>query len=158
MGIGDHSWIYDGTAIFVDGNANKFYHRLISTKTITEGLTYEWEGIYRWEKDKGISIADDLAEHIESVTLVNVASTGDVTQALDSNKFYKFGSVDSLTLTLNSAPVGMAGYFGKFTTSASWTALSVPSGVTEASGNDTIAASKTYEFNIVDNIIVIKEV
>ena len=94
VGIGDHSLILDRINIFQDGGANKFYHRLIYSQTITEGMTYEWEGIYRWEKDNGISIADDLAEHIESVTLVNVTSTGDVTQALDSNKFYKFGSVE----------------------------------------------------------------
>ena len=30
--------------------------------------------------------------------LVTVSSTGDVTQALDADKFYKFGEVDSLAL------------------------------------------------------------
>lgn len=91
-------------------------------------------------------------------TMVEVSATGDVSRALDSGKFYKFGSVDSLTLTLNAASVGMAGYFGKFTTSASWAGLSVPSGVTSSSASDTIAASKTYEFNIVDDVILVKEV
>lgn len=100
-----------------------------------------------------------LCDNFDKVTtLVEVSSTGDVTQALDSGKFYKFGEVDSLTLTLNAASVGMAGYFGKFTTSASWTALSVPVTVDEAAGNDTIAASKTYEFNIIDDVILVKEV
>lgn len=100
-----------------------------------------------------------LCDNFNKVTtLVEVSTTGDVSQALDSGKFYRFGEVDSLTLTLNAASVGMAGYFGKFTTSASWTALSVPSGVTSSSGSDTIAASKTYEFNIIDNVILVKEV
>lgn len=105
-----------------------------------------------------LATAAELAGKADITTLVEVSSTGDVSQALDSGKFYKFGEVDSLTLTLNAASVGMAGYFGKFSTSASWTALSIPATVDEAAGNDTIAASKTYEFNIVDDIIVVKEV
>ncbi len=91
-------------------------------------------------------------------TLVTVSSTGDVTQALDSGKFYKFGSLDSLTITLTAAAAGMAIYAGKFTASANWSALALPVTVDEAAGNDTIASGKTYEFNIVDNVIVVKEV
>lgn len=91
-------------------------------------------------------------------TLVEVQTTGDVTQALDSGKFYRFGEIDSLTITLTAAAAGMAIYAGKFTASANWSALGLPATVDEAAGNDTIASGKTYEFNIFDDVIVIKEV
>lgn len=91
-------------------------------------------------------------------TLVEVQTTGDVTQALDSGKFYRFGEVDSLTITLTAASAGMGIYGGKFTASANWSALALPATIDEAAGNDTIAAGKTYEFNVLDNVIVLKEV
>ena len=100
-----------------------------------------------------------LCDNFSKVTtLVEVTATGDVTQALESGKFYKFGSLDSLTLTLTAAAAGMAQYGGKFTASANWSALGLPATVDEAAGNDTIAGGKTYEFNVLDNVIVIKEV
>lgn len=91
-------------------------------------------------------------------TLVEVTATGDVTQALDSGTFYRFGSVDSLTLTFTAPSAGLGMWGGKFTASASWSALGIPATIDEAAGNDTIAGGKTYEFNMVDNVIVIKEV
>ena len=101
-----------------------------------------------------------LCDNFSKVTpIVSVSSTGDVSQTLDPYKWYSFGELDSLTLSLTAPASGKLGeYFGKFSTSASWSSLSVPSGVTEAAGNDTIAASKTYEFNIVGNKIMVKEV
>lgn len=99
----------------------------------------------------------DLAEKIE---INYISTTGAVSQALDANKFYKFtGALTSLTLTLN-ASTGFAVYAGKFTTGSGWgsNGLSIPATVTEAANNDEIEASKTYEFSIVDNVIVIKEV
>lgn len=99
-----------------------------------------------------------LADKADVTTLVEVTATGDVTQALDSGKFYKFGEVDSLTLTLTAASAGMAIYGGKFTASTNWSALGLPATVDEAAGNDTVASGKTYEFNIIDNVIVLKEV
>ena len=91
--------------------------------------------------------------------LVAVATTGDVTQALDSGKWYRFGTIDSLTLTLNAVASGCVGtYFGRFTASSNWTDIAVPNGVTAAASNDTIEGGKTYEFSIVDGIIKINEV
>ncbi len=91
--------------------------------------------------------------------LVVVSTTGDVTQALDSGKWYRFGTIDSLTLTLNAVASGCVGtYFGRFTASNSWTDIAVPNGVTAAASNDTIEGGKTYEFSIVDGIIKINEV
>ena len=90
---------------------------------------------------------------------VTVSATGDVSQALDPNTFYKFGAVDSLDLTL-VAGNGLVVYFGRFSTSANWggTGLTVPSGVTEGTNNPTVEASKTYEFNIMDNVLLLMEV
>lgn len=103
----------------------------------------------------------ELNTKADLVEIVNFASiTGDVTASLQSGKFYIFfGECDSLTLTSLVTPAaGMAMYAGKFTTSSQWTALGLPAYVDEASGNDTIKAGKTYEFNILDRVIVIKEV
>lgn len=108
------------------------------------------------------SFSNDVG-YITSIAtpLVTVSGTGDVEQALDSNKFYKFGTIDSLTLTLVAVANGYtAEYGGKFTTSSNWggTGLSVPSTVDEAAGNDTIEAGKTYEFSIIDNVLVVKDI
>lgn len=101
----------------------------------------------------------DISGKADKVMVVDVASTGDVSQALAPNTFYKFGSIDSLALTL-TAGTGFVMYAGKFTASADWggTELSVPANVTEATGNDTVEAGKVYEFSILDNVISVKEV
>jgi len=93
---------------------------------------------------------------------VEVSASGQVEQALEDNKFYKFlNPVEELTLTL-VAPTGygdvMGTYAGKFTASSTWDSIVVPTSVEEAAGNDSISAGKTYEFHILDNVIVIKEV
>ena len=60
------------------------------------------------------------------------------------------------------APAGygdvMGIYAGKFTASSTWESLVSPTSVEEAAGNDRISAGKTYEFHVLDNVIVIKEV
>lgn len=104
------------------------------------------------------ALSTALAGKQDITTLVEVTATGDVTQALDSGKFYRFGEVDSLTLTFTAPSAGLGMWGGKFTASASWSALGIPATIDEAAGNDTIAGGKTYEFNVLDGIIVIKEV
>jgi len=102
----------------------------------------------------------DISGKADKITIVEVGGDGDVTQTLDANKFYKFtGALTSLTLTLNTVSE-LAIYAGKFTTGSGWgsNGLSIPATVTEAANNDEIAASKTYEFSIMDNVIVVKEV
>lgn len=96
----------------------------------------------------------------EEVTVVTISTAGAVSQALDPNRFYKFtGALTSLSLTLVSG-TGFVIYAGKFTTGSGWgsNGLTIPASVSEATNNDEIEASKTYEFSILDNIIVIKEV
>jgi len=102
----------------------------------------------------------DISGKADKITIVEVSGDGDVTQTLDANKFYKFtGALTSLTLTINTVSE-LAIYAGKFTTGSGWgsNGLSIPATVTEAANNDEIAASKTYEFSIMDNVIVVKEV
>ena len=93
------------------------------------------------------------------VPIVTVTAASAITQACDPGKYYSIGECDSLDLSFTAGASGvLAIYAGKFTTSSSWSALTIPSTVDEAAGNDTVAASKTYEFNMMDNIIIIKEV
>lgn len=104
------------------------------------------------------ALSTALQGKADVTTLVDVTATGDVTQALDSGKFHRFGEVDSLTLTFTAPSAGLGMWGGKFTASANWSALGIPATIDEAAGNDSIAGGKTYEFNVLDNIIVIKEV
>lgn len=103
--------------------------------------------------------ASDVGAMAEA-TVVEVSTAGAVSQALSPNTFYKFtGALTSLTLTL-TAGTGLVVYAGKFTTGSGWgsSGLSVPSTVTAAVNNDTVSAGHTYEFSIMDNVIVIKQV
>lgn len=105
------------------------------------------------------AVYNALEYKADKIAIITNSSTGDVSVVLEPNKFYKFGSIDSLAITLGSG-TNFVIYAGKFTASSSWggTGLSVPASVTEATNNDTVEAGKTYEFNILDNIIVVKEV
>lgn len=105
-------------------------------------------------------LVDNFEKRTQIIEVDN--QSAQVEQALEDNKFYKFlNPVDELTLTL-VAPTGygsIAGiYAGKFTASSTWESLVSPTSVDEAAGNDRISAGKTYEFHILDNVIVIKEV
>lgn len=95
-----------------------------------------------------------------TVTVENVTDTGDVVKSLEPNIFYKFGTVDSLTIPL-IAGTELAVYAGKFTISSSSTASSflvVPSTVTVAYSCPTISVGNTYEFSIADNVLLMAEV
>lgn len=131
---------------------------LLAGKISTGGLKTINSTSLEGSGNLSLATAVELADKADITTLVEVSSTGDVTQALDSGKFYRFGEVDSLTLTFNAPSAGMGQWGGKFTASASWTALGIPASVDEAAGNDTVAGGKTYEFSMLDNVIVIKEV
>ena len=119
---------------------------------VADNVSYVWSG-------STFVRIDEEPEQDLTVPVVTVSATGDVSQALNPNTFYKFGSVDSLDLTL-VAGTGLVVYFGRFSTSANWggTGLTVPNGVTEGANNPTVEASKTYEFNIMDNVLLLMEV
>ena len=119
---------------------------------VVDNVSYIWSG-------SAFVRIDEEPEQDLTVPVVTVSATGDVSQALNPNTFYRFGAVDSLDLTL-VAGTGLVVYFGRFSTSANWggTGLTVPSGVTEGANNPTVEASKTYEFNIMDNVLLLMEV
>lgn len=86
--------------------------------------------------------------------------TGDASKALSPNIFYIFtNALNSLTLTLTSG-TGLCIYAGKFTASNSWggVGLNVPSTVTMALNNDTVSAGGVYEFSILDNVMILKQI
>ena len=96
----------------------------------------------------------DISGKADVVPIVTVSTTGAVTQALDPNKFYSFtGSPTSLTLTLTSG-TGLCVYAGKFTAGTGFSGLTLPSSVKEGDGIPTIEAGGTYEFSIVDNLLL----
>lgn len=107
--------------------------------------------------------------------VVNVASVGNVTQELQAGAFYKFGIVESLTITLAAGNTPLDGttpllvYGGKFTianndpggtidaSSSASSLLALPASVTISPRSDSVAVGKTYEFNIADNEAIILE-
>lgn len=91
----------------------------------------------------------------DKVTIVTVSTTGAVTQALDPNKFYIFtGSPTSLNLTL-TAGTDLCIYAGKFTAGTGFTSITLPSAVKVADGAPAIEAGGTYEFSIMENLMLI---
>ena len=80
-------------------------------------------------------------------------SGASVTQALDSDKMYVFGEVTALTVTLNTSSDSshVHEYHFRFTSGATATTLSLPASVTMANGFS-VAANKTYELSIIDNL------
>lgn len=139
-----------------DWNANSGVAQILNKPTIPTVPT----NVSAFTNDAGyLTQHQDISGKADKVMVIDVASTGDVSQLLAPNTFYIFGSIDSLALTL-TAGTGFVMYAGKFTASANWggTGLSVPATVTEATGNDTVEAGKVYEFSILDNVIVVKEV
>lgn len=87
-----------------------------------------------------------------------IATTGNVEQELTANVFYKFGECDSLTLTLAEAAAGLAIYAGKFTAGSNGCTLVLPEGVELGANVADIEAGKTYEFSIMDNVLLMVEV
>ena len=142
--INNKLYRYDGSA-YVEVSAGT---SITVDSSITSGGTNPVEGG---------AIYTALSGKADAVAVETVSSTGAVSQTLAPNTFYKFGTIDSLALTLTSG-TGFVIYAGKFTTNSSGCTLSLPATVTEAASNDTIEGGKTYEFSIVDNVIVIKEV
>ena len=130
----------------------------VSSENGTIGWDEDEENFYIFNSSNGVW--EPIGQPEETgIPIITVQTTGNVSQQLAPNTFYKFGSIDSLTITL-TAGEGLSIYAGKFTTSSNWggVGLNLPVTITEAANNDTIEAEKTYEYNIMDNVIVIKEV
>lgn len=93
------------------------------------------------------------------ITKTTVSTSGAVSQAMTSGVFYSFtGTPTSLTLTLTAPSTGLGIYAGKFTASSTGCTLSVPASVTESIDNPNIVANGTYEFNIMDNVLLMVQI
>ena len=93
-----------------------------------------------------------LMSYAEKKKAKTTVSGATVTQAIDSNTFYVFGEVTSLALTFNT-PTDNAivnEYHFRFTSGATPTALTLPSGVVMNTPL-TPQANKVYEVSIIDN-------
>lgn len=142
----------------------------VRTKSNVQTVTYFYDSIQRnlisGTNIKTINNQSLLGSgniEIESggnVTVENVTDTGDVIKSLEPNIFYKFGTVNSLTIPLISG-TDLAVYSGKFTIDSQSTAQSffvVPATVITAYSCPTITAGNTYEFNILDNVLMMQEI
>lgn len=93
-----------------------------------------------------------VIRYAQKKTTKNSVSGSTVTQALNPNEFYVFGEVSTLTVTFtaNDDPTVMSEYHFRFTSGATPTVLTLPSGVVFPD-TLTVEANKTYEVSIVDN-------
>lgn len=126
----------------------------IGVPSIANNLTTTTAGSVL-DATQGKALKDTVDTKADKVTIVTVSTTGAVTQALNPNTFYDFtGSPTSLTLTLTSG-TGLCIYAGKFTAGTGFSNLTLPSTVKVADGAPSIEAGGTYEFSIMENLILI---
>lgn len=94
---------------------------------------------------------NQITVNVEAVMEKITVSGTSVTQELTANKFYVFGEVTSLTVTLATPtnPNIMNEYHFRFTSGSTATVLTLPQSVTMPS-DFAVEASKTYEISIVD--------
>lgn len=77
----------------------------------------------------------------------------ETTVTLESDKFYKWGEVESLDISFAPPKNGkIPVYTFKFTSGETPTTLTINSNVTWMSGGSTVEANKTYEVNICDGL------
>lgn len=93
----------------------------------------------------------ELSKKADKTATENVAED---TKELQPNKYYIFGEVATLTITLAAGEENvLAEYMFEFTSGTTPTTLSLPEGI-KWIGESTIEASKTYQVSIVNNIAV----
>lgn len=79
-------------------------------------------------------------------------------QVLAPNTYYQFAdALTSLNLSLG-AHDGVTFFAGRFSTDKSGCELTLATSITLESGAPTVVGGKTYEFNIIDNIMMLKEI
>lgn len=82
--------------------------------------------------------------------IVEMTST---TATLETGKFYKWGEVASLNISLATPQSGkLPIYAFKFTSGKTATTLTINGTVTWITGGTTLEANKTYEINICDGL------
>lgn len=94
----------------------------------------------------------ELSSKANKVSVENVSEN---TKELQPNKYYIFGEMETLTLTLAAGEENkLSEYMFEFTSGTTPTTLTLPESV-KWMGNNTIEASKTYQVSIVNNIAVL---
>lgn len=94
----------------------------------------------------------ELSSKANKVSVENVSEN---TKELQPNKYYIFGEMETLTLTLATGEENkLSEYMFEFTSGTTPTTLTLPESV-KWMGNNTIEASKTYQVSIVNNIAVL---
>lgn len=85
---------------------------------------------------------------------VSVEQVSEATKELQANKYYKFGEVATLTITLAEGEENkLSEYMFEFTSGSTPTTLNLPESV-KWIGEHNIEASKTYQVSIVNNLAV----
>ena len=101
-------------------------------------------------------ISSDIA-NIEKTPLISGTAAANV--SLDSHKVYDFGTLTlAMTISLNSAPAGYsAEYYFRFTAGTGG-AITLPNTCVYGAGEaPTLVVGHTYEYSIVDNLVVVGE-
>lgn len=94
----------------------------------------------------------ELSSKANKVSVENVSEN---TKELQPNKYYIFGEMETLTLTLAAGEENkLSEYMFEFTSGTTPTTLTLPESV-KWIGSNTIEASKTYQVSIINNIAVL---
>lgn len=97
---------------------------------------------------------ENVNNKADKIQIISIEGT-DVTQELSPNKYYKFGEVTNLTITLASEIAGIYNeYMFEFISGATATIITLPDDI-KWIGDNTIEANKTYQVSIVNNQAVI---
>ena len=103
------------------------------------------------DADRKYATIEKLATKADKISQENTSET---TSELQPNKYYIFGEVPTLTITLVAGEKNvLAEYMFEFTSGTAPTTLSLPDGV-KWIGDSTIEAGMTYQVSIVNNIAV----
>lgn len=86
--------------------------------------------------------------------IINTENVSETTKELQPNKYYVFGEVAALTITLAEGKEGVLNeYMFEFTSGETATTLSLPETV-KWMGDNAVEAGKTYQVSVVNNIAV----
>ena len=103
-----------------------------------------------------IATMNDVPDITGKQDKIPVETSSQTTITIDSNKYYTFGEVASLTITLNTPSDNTVynEYMFEFDSGTTPTTLTLPNTVSWVE-TPTIEASKTYQVSIVNNIALI---
>lgn len=139
----------------VDGNTNKkmVISKLAKKEDIpnVSGFITSSQADAKYQPKGNYATTTELSKKADKTATENVA---EATKELQPNKYYIFGEVATLTITLAAGEENvLAEYMFEFTSGTTPTTLSLPEGI-KWIGESTIEASKTYQVSIVNNIAV----